>query len=735
MKRERLQLALERLHPEQWKMFEEFASAFLSSQYPNIRTVASPYGDRGRDAELFSHDGRIKTIFQYSITRDWASKIRTTARTVSESFSDAKILIYVTNQSILSAADSLKNELLEKYELILDIHDISWFLDRLGGDEHRNAVSEELARKIVDPYLDSTNVLKRSAPALSTTEYQAALTFLQLQWEDDTREKGLTKLSFQALVRAVLRKTHSESRMSRSEIKNRIMEIFPNHDTKHVQNLVDSALQKLTKSYIRHWSKQDEFCLTHAEAERVRERLAKIEVANSDLDFEIQSVLNRYLNQNTEEVDLLSNLCRIAIDRYLFERGETFAAAITNNKLHKIGVKELEKSIGHVARSELEKSSPKQKEQIVQTIYEAMVDLFTEPSTTIQNHLHSKANAYTLFAFLGRTPDIQGAISKMFSHGTIWLDTSIILPLFAETLIFDEQRRFTQMLEVASSAGLELRVTSGVIEEIERHLNRCLTYVRTPHFQWIGHVPFLIDAYMRSGQPPASFPFWIETFEGPERPEDDLAEYLREFFNIEHEDLEEEEMKAEPTIRATVQEAWRAAHASRRRRPDNSLDDITMDRLVRHDVENYLGVMERRRQDRPSSLGYSAWWLTLDRLADQVDKDIRETLKDQTPPTPIMSADFLVNYLSIGPMRSKLTREVESTLPITLLDVGMFDELPPDLLLEAERIRQESADLPDHMIRRRVRDHLDAAKRRPGHIKREGIQSVLKAISSETSRD
>lgn len=734
MKRERLQLALERLNPEQWKIFEEFASGFLSSQYPNIRTVASPYGDRGRDAELFSHDGRIKTIFQYSITRDWASKIRTTAKIVSESFPDAKILIYVTNQSILSAADSLKSELLENYELILDIHDISWFLDRLGGDEHRDAVAEELATKVVDPYLDSRNVLEHSAPTLSTTEYQAALTFLQLQWEDDTREKGLTKLSFQALVRAVLRKTHSESRMSRSAIKNHIMELFPNHDAKHVQDLVDSALHKLTKSYIRHWSKQDEFCLTHAEAERVRERLAKIEVANSDLDSEIQSVLKRYLSQSTEEVDLLGNLCRIAIDRYLFERGETFAAAITNNRLHKIGVEELEKSIGHVARSELEKSSPRQQEEIVQTIYETMVELFTEPSTTIQNHLRSKANAYTLFAFLGRTPDIQGAISKMFSHGTIWLDTTIILPLFAETLIFDEQRRFTQMLKVASSAGLELRVTSGVIEEIERHLNRCLTYVRIPHFQWIGNVPFLVDAYMRSGQPPTSFPFWIENFEGPERPEDDLTEYLREFFNIEHENLEEEEMKAEPTIRATVQEAWYTAHTSRRRRSGNTLDDITMDRLVRHDVENYLGVMERRRQDRPSPLGYSAWWLTLDRLADQVDKDIRETLKDQIPPTPIMSADFLVNYLSIGPMRSKLTREVESTLPITL-DVGMFDELPSDLLIEAERIRQESADLPEHMIRRRVRDHLDAAKRRPGHIKREGIQSVLATISSEASRD
>ena len=735
MERKRLRLALELLRPEEWKLFEEFASAFLATQYPNLRTIASLSGDKGRDAELFSYDGPIETYFQYSVTKDWTNKIRETAKRILTSFPDAKIMIYVTNQSILSAADSLKRELREKNKLLLDIHDITWFLDRLDGDEHRAIVSENLARKVLDPYLGSNEPLERSAPTLSTPEYQAALTFLQLQWEDDTREKGLTRLSFQALVRAVLRKTHSDSRMSRREIRDHVIKLFPNHDLARIQDLVDSALSKLTKKYIRHWTQKDEFCLTHAESERVCERIAEIEVSNIALDSEIRSTLQGYFGRDSEDVNLLGRLCRDVIDHYLFERGEVFATAIAQGRTDKIGIEELQKTVEHIVEPRLTTYNLEQRKQTFNIIYASILELFTEPSISIQNHLRSKADAYTLFAFLGRTPDVQAAVSKMFSHGTIWLDTTIVLPLLAETLISNERlRRFTQMLKAAAAVGLELRVTSGVIEETERHINRSLSYVRGSYLQWSGRPPFLVNAYTLSGQALTSFASWVENFEGQERPEDDLIEYLQVFFHIKREDLGKDEMRADLHIRAAIQEAWYAVHAKRRDTFNRAIDDNVLDRLVRHDVENYLGVVERRRQDAVSSLGYSAWWLTLDGSVDQVEKNIKENLEGDTPSTPVMSADFLVNYLSIGPIRSKVTKEVESTLPIAL-DVGLFNELPSDLLLEAERIRQDAGNLPEHIIRRRVRDSLDAAKRRPGQIGREGIQAVLDTIISDAASD
>lgn len=725
MTRERLQLALERLAADQWKIFEEFASDFLTSQYPNLRTVAATSGDQGRDAELFFYDDQIPTVIQYSVSKDWKKKIRETAKRISKTLPDKKILIYVTNQSILSKADALKMEL-QKFGLLLDIHDINWFLERFAGDEHREATSESLARKIVDPYLASKGVLEHSAPTLSSTESRAAVTFLQLQWEDDTREKGLTKLSFDALVRTVLRNTNSESRLPRSEIHDQIKSMFPDHDPERLSVLIDSSLSKLTKRFIRHWPKSDEFCLTHEESERVRGRLAKIEVANTKLDSEIQLRLMGLLDDN-EKIEKLTELIRMTVNHYLLEQGEIFASAVTNDKSLKIGIEDLDDSINQICRTELQYHTPSDRESMKNIIHYIVKDLLREPTQNVQDHLRAKADAYTLFAFLGRTPDIQKAISKMFSYGTIWLDTNIVLPLIAEELISEGPRQFSQMIKIASMAGLELRVTSGVLEEVERHINRCLIYRSMAHSQWTGSVPFLIDAYMRSGRDLGTFQSWIENFEGQDRPVDDLAEYFKDFYAIEREDLEADELKATGDLRTTVQEAWHSAHTRRRSSGDEVLDENAVHKLVRHDVENYVGVIERRRNDETSSLGYSAWWLTLDRAVRQVDEKIKSVLRHNAPPTPVMSADFLVNYLSIGPIRSRKGKNIENTLPIAL-DATMLDTLPEDLLREAERIRQEAGELPEYVIRRRVRDYLDAARRRPGRFVKEGFQTVLDTI-------
>ena len=728
MQRERLQLALERLESHHWKLFEEFSSAFLSTQYPNLRTVASPSGDQGRDAELFEYDSPVETVLQYSVAADWAAKIKKSAKRISESRPETKMLIYVTNQSIVSRADDLKSEVLSDYGLFLDVHDREWFLDRFLGDAHRETVCETLAQRIVDPYLSSQGVLAHSAPTLSSTEYRAALTFLQLQWEDDTREKGLTRLSFEALVRTSLRSTDSSSKLSRAQIHDSIIAMFPAHDPEHVRRLVDTALARLTKRYIRHWMKDDEFCLTYEESLRVRERLAKIELANSALDSEIQVVLKTYVDDDVE-VDGLVELTRATINHYLFQRGEAFASTITNNQTYEPGVEDLRRSVDHLVDECFAGYPAEQKAIIGDVVFDSTRHFLMSPTPGVQSHLRSKADAYTLFAFLGQTPDVQAAVSKMFSHGTIWIDTTIVLPLFAEQLIVNGQRRFSQMLETATSVGLNLRVTPGVIEEVERHVNRCSTYLSVSHAKWTGNVPFLIEAYSLTGRGLGSFNGWIENFMGQERPEDDIAEYLITKFGIERESLEEDERAADLELRTAVQEAWIAAHTRRREGDRVGLDDITVNRLARHDVENYVGVIERRRRDAVSPLGYSAWWLTLDGSVNQVRRDIGERLGYDTPPSPVMSADFLVNYLSIGPIRAKVSKQIESGLPIGL-DIDTFEGVPADLLIEAERIRLESGDLEEHIVRRRVRDHLDSARRRRGRVSQEGIQTVLASIKS-----
>jgi hypothetical protein len=127
----RLQLALDRLASSDWARLEKLASAFLATEFDGLRTVASPSGDGGRDAELFSPEGEPKVVAQYSVAADWRGKINATVRRIKATLPEALILIYVTNKLIGADADDLKKTLRVKHGLALDVRDRSWFCDRV----------------------------------------------------------------------------------------------------------------------------------------------------------------------------------------------------------------------------------------------------------------------------------------------------------------------------------------------------------------------------------------------------------------------------------------------------------------------------------------------------------------------------------------------------------------------------------------------------------------------------
>lgn len=190
MKQQRFELALEQLKSGDWARFEKFASQFLAFDYPSLRTVATQSGDLGRDSELFSPEGDSSVLLQYSVTEGWKTKVRQTAKRINENFPEASLLIYATNQQIGADGDALKKELRKDFKLALDIHDRGWFLDRMLVPPERAKVAEALAKEVVDQFLAEREVIDSSSPALSSFESKAAVIHLQLQWEDDFRERG-----------------------------------------------------------------------------------------------------------------------------------------------------------------------------------------------------------------------------------------------------------------------------------------------------------------------------------------------------------------------------------------------------------------------------------------------------------------------------------------------------------------------------------------------------------------
>jgi hypothetical protein len=69
-----------------------------------------------------------------------------------------------------------------------------------------------------------------------------------------------------------------------------------------------------------------------------------------------------------------------------------------------------------------------------------------------------------------------------------------------------------------------------------------------------------------------------------------------------------------------------------------------------------------------------------------------------------------------------------------LIDQSILTTLPPELLDMAEKKRAELAGMPDHRIRREVRDSLDAAKRRSGKIAQDGLAGIERDLRAQRTK-
>ncbi|HFP9415820.1 TPA: hypothetical protein ACHOY2_003555 [Klebsiella variicola subsp. variicola] len=724
MNTKRFELALERLKPSDWREFEKLASAFLASEFDVYISTAANSGDGGRDGELYSTDDP-KVMAQFSVTDDWNKKINDTIKRLNVTFPDTLVLIYMSNQEIGALGDSLKKTARKNHNISLDIRDKNWFCERVNLNQSNQIKAEELAKGFVDPYLATYDIIPKVSTELSNPESIAALTYLNLQWQDDIRDKGLTKTAFEAMVRSALIGTDSNNRMKKDEICSKIFKIFPRHSPQELSIYIDKAIKRLGKTVIKSHP-NNEYCLSHEDTLRFNEFKAEKIIAESELKSAIEKITLQVTANSLDENEVkeLSLCLRNLTEKVLFERSQSFAMAVESGNLTALADNDFKTTI----MQEISISKFKKKKDVdwFSILNIGIRETLLSDNPSIQQHLRSLADSYTLMAFLQITPDVQKAVEKMFSNGNLWLDTTIILPLISETLLNDEEKtgRFTRMIAAATGAGLRLYVTDGVIEEVERHMNRCLTCSRMPSRAWNGSIPYLLERYIFSGRSVGSFATWLENFRGPSRPMDDIFDYLLQEFNIHKRSLQDEYPKTSEELRRALVLIWNERYVRRREKYNVDIDEMTITRLINHDIECYAGVLALRNQERSSPFGYSSWWLTLDKQTFDLKRKLQDMMTETPPDSPVMSADFLVNYLAIGPLRRKVSKADEANLPLLMM-IDNATKLTPELVVEAENIRKQFIDLPERMIRRNVRDSLDKAKSYIGPLSKAGMESGL----------
>lgn len=735
---ERFRFALEHTDHTRWQLFEYLASQFLSDEYGTLRTLASPSGDGGRDASLENlGSGNLKqpldesTIaLQYSITSDWRNKIRGTVRRLQAAHPAVSWLIFVSPKRIGAEADDLKRELWAAYRVHVDVRDQNWFVEREERSPSTRAAAERLCRLIVDPLLRNANVIDHGGIDLTSDESRAALLYLVLQRQDDSQDRGLTKLCYDSVVKALLRDTNNDRRLSRAQLHQAATALFPSHESALVCEYVDRALDRLARRTVRHYKVDDTWLLNYDERIKIQEGVARLADLDQKLSDELKSGLEFVAASMEVElyfasIDDLVSRARRVLEAFIYERGELFAESVSRGQLLLFAGPELEACVNRDLLRHPDTSSIR--EQIPGLMAQAIERVLIEHSDPVQHFLRAIADGYTLFAFMRETPNVQSAVSKLFSQGNFWLDTTAVLPIMAERLLPSGRRGYTAVIRAAQDAGAKFYVTSGVVNEVNSHIDMCTQAWRNPK-AWNGRTPFLLQAYIWSGSDGAQFLSWLEDFRGPSRPEDDLRLFLNEEHRIEVGDFSSELLHVNDAVRWQSEAYWRQVH-ERRRRPGGGGQQTqsspeTVERLAAHDSETFLGVIERRKREDPNNpFGYTTWWLTLDNAARRAVTEVSEAAGVPIPESPVADFHFLTYYLMVGPARRQLRKDLERQLPLAF-DMSLVDSLPQDLLRAAEIVRREVEGQEDRLVRRKIRDHLDALKLRSGTAGRSGLETI-----------
>lgn len=721
----RFRKALEGLDSRNWQLFEEVASKFMADEFSSLRSLADRSGDGGRDGVLLSPADYPTVAVQYSVSENTSVKIRATAARLNDAHPEITNLIYLTPRTVPTAVKDAEGVHLRKnHRLHLDIRDASWFVDREERSQSTRTAADLAGRVIVDPLLANAGLLKNATQELSSEETRAALLFLTLQREDDDQNRGLTKLCFDALVRAVLRGTDNTNLLTRVQVHAAVRQLVPSHDESEVAEYTDRALTRLERGAVRHWPATDSFCLSYEERTRLVEAMVGLAELESHFDADVRQALEFVVTSMEAGYSAVEDThvqrVRRVLEACLFEQGESFVAALAQGQPPLFIEGDLSTFVMDDAAKVPDGTSLRN--SIVPITEEAIRRLIFEASEATIAFLHAAKEAYTLFAFLRESPNVQAAVSKVFSGGEVWLDTTVLLPLLAEHLVEPEHRSYRRLFEAARSAGVSLYATEGVVEEISSHFDRCRAAIRHGS-NFRGRSPFLLNAFVWSGGLLPEFPRFETVFRGDRHPEADLAEYLKDELGVVVASLSKFAADIDDELRWATQEYWREAHSARRSGQDQ-IDPDMVERLARHDAESFLGVIKRRGGELiDNPLGYRTWWLTVDSSAIVASDRIAQRAGIGHIDTPVMGLAFLTYYLMAGDVRRQLSREQARHVP-ALLDTTFMDVMPKDLAAAADKVRVTMEGSNPRVMRRQIRDILESDRIRSGRIGRIGIESI-----------
>lgn len=652
--------------------FERFSNEFLSAVEGRDFTPLGGIHDGGADG--FKHDELYETekaglFYQITVQKNHREKIRKTVSRLNEFGRTPRTLYYVTSRQI-PHIDQEEDNLSEDCNVIIKIRDKNYIISHINQSIGTiNAFNTHLAR-----YTDFlARIGQTTGKGIQHVDDPSVYVFLQHEISNRLGDRKLIHSITDTLILWALRDTDPDLNilLGRGEIYDLITASFP-WAKGFLNGNLDSRLNSLrTKDLqgrqLRWYKKQKKYCLPHETRNIIKNENIDDEALKIDCSEELQLRASELCDGDDETYELLADLTLKVVEEIFQKQGLLLSHFIANENDDEPPFVAAD-CINNVVDNHA--IPAKNSLDYKNTISLLLNSLFYNSSPKQRIYLHYLSRTYVLLFTLKAEPRIIDYFSTMGSNFRLFVGTDILIKALSERFVKQEDQRCRNTLKAAADAGMNLCLSSCVLDEIHAH-------IKGTYWEFKNHIapiePYLnrdiirncnkilIRAYFyaKDRKDIRGWKAFMEQFISYEnitndKGREELSKYLISEFRLTF--YENSELEA-------IVDKIKVDNLAHTLLDKGEKENLALAHNSALLVHGIYGLRSRDKESMNGSpFGFNTWWLTSQK---KITKHTYELVKNRLAKY-IMRPEFVLNYLSLAPSCEQVRETYKNVFPSTL---------------------------------------------------------------------
>ena len=592
-----------------------------------------------------------------------------------------KALIYCTPK-VIPQLDIEEGELSDKHDIHVRIRDGKYIVSHINDTSGTQAAY----RLHLSRYTEFLKRVGASRTGQNTSEVDDPSVYVFLQQEVENR-RGKTDLITtltDGLILWALNDTDpdADKLMHRDEVRNRILNTIP-WSKQFINNTFNDRINELSKKSnatgreVRHYKKEDKFCLPFETRQLVSQENAEAENLRISVRNELINDCIQSSKLQIHQAEEIAKITLLTVERFFEHQGLLFSHSLledSNNLTGNVIDDRIRETIDQHGFNDVDEDT------LCSEVRRLLGNAFYHGTERQRAFLYQLAHTYILLFVLKAEPKIIEFFQSMTGNFRLYVGSDILVRAFTERYLQPENQMTRNMLRLSRDCGANLILSEPVLEELSAHIhstNRefqanfaAIEQFLEPDFS--RHASkILIRAYFyaKHRKQVDSWKKYLGqfiTFSKLNSPEgkEELRRYLLSEFRMTYTTRDELEKLVSSEQVKTLADKLEANKSTRAL--------AVNDALLIHTI--YAKRRERNEMNKIMNYGFLTWWLTeeVSVLIHTID------LVKFSGAKYIMRPEFLLNFFALSPSKAEVVNAYKSIFP-TVMGIQMGHRISPNL--------------------------------------------------------